>query len=207
MTHFTVWSSIVALLRLRKYLAIAMALTLIAFAHTTAAQSTDSSTTAAIRGSIAQFSSAWSRSDAAAIAQLFAEDGDLVIPTGMLMRGREAVREFYASAFAHGYAGSTTHTDIVGLRSVAPDVMLIDATWSISGARDATGHQRPEERGILVAVAVNRGGRWLLEALREQEGAIAVTRTGPQPRITPNGHLRKTLMGTVSARASFGTKR
>ena len=131
--------------------------------------------TAGIRSVVGAFADAWGRADAAAIASLFAPDGDLVIPTGLQVRGRAHLHDFYASAFAKGYAGSTTTADITRIRAIAPGVMVVDAAWSIVGAKLAPGKVNPPERGILAAVIVKSTGRWWIAALREQEGAAALT--------------------------------
>ena len=131
--------------------------------------------TAGIRSVVSAFATAWGRADAAAIASLFTVDGDLVIPTGLQVRGRAHLHDFYASAFAKGYAGSTTTADITRIREVAPDVMVVDASWSIIGAKLTQGKATPPERGILAAVIVKSTGRWWIAALREQEGAAALT--------------------------------
>src|SRR5262249_10091775 len=45
----------------------------------------------ALRGMQAQFASAWSKSDAHDIAALFAPDADLIIPSGVVMRGQQEI--------------------------------------------------------------------------------------------------------------------
>jgi uncharacterized protein (TIGR02246 family) len=131
--------------------------------------------TAEINSVVRSFSAAWGRADAAAIAALFTPDGDLVIPTGLQVRGRAHLRDFYASAFARGYAGSTTAADIRRIQELAPGVMVIDATWSINGAKPVQGKSMSPERGILAAIIVKTSGKWRIAALREQEGAAALT--------------------------------
>jgi len=131
--------------------------------------------TSEIRSVVGAFADAWGRADAAAIASLFTPDGDLVIPTGLQVRGRTHLHDFYASAFAKGYAGSTTAADITRIRAIAPGVMVVDAAWSIIGAKLSPGKVNPPERGILAAVIVKSTGRWWIAALREQEGAAAIT--------------------------------
>jgi hypothetical protein len=64
------------------------------------------------------------------------------------------------------------------IRKIAPDVMVVDAVWSIDGAKLTSGKPMPPERGILAAVIVNDVGRWRIAALREQEGAAALTSFG-----------------------------
>jgi uncharacterized protein (TIGR02246 family) len=131
--------------------------------------------TAGIRSVVRAFADAWGRADATSIASLFTADGDLVIPTGLQVRGRADLRDFYASAFAKGYAGSTTTADVTRIRKIAPDVMVVDAAWSINGRTLTAGKSKQPERGILAAVIVRNTGRWWIAALREQEGASSLT--------------------------------
>jgi len=133
---------------------------------------------AAIRNLIPQFTAAWAHEDAHAIAALFAQDGDLVIPAGNVFSGRETIAGFYASVFAQGYSGSKGAGEIVRMRLVQPGVAIGDGTWSITGARDRAGKDAPPERGVLTFVAVKQGGKWHISALREQTSATALTMSG-----------------------------
>jgi len=114
---------------------------------------------------------AWSDSDAAALARNFASDGDLITPDGIVSRGTTEIQGFYAAAFARGYKGSTADGKIERVRVLAPDLALIDATWSIDGAHMADGAPRTPEHGTLVAVMGLRDGVWKILALRESNSA------------------------------------
>lgn len=127
---------------------------------------------AQIRKLIPSFTDAWARSDAQGIAWLFAPDGDLVIPTGSVFSGRQAITGFYASVFEEGYRGSKGSGNIVRLRFVRPDTALCDGTWSITGAHDKDGKEAAPERGVFTVVAVKQEGKWRISALREQTSAI-----------------------------------
>lgn len=111
-------------------------------------------------------SSAWGRADARAMAELFAEDGNLVIPSGDFLSGRSAIQNFYRSVFEHGYAGSQAGSEIKRIR-VAGAMAVVDGAWSITGARDAAGAPRPAEQGLFTAVLKKQGGKWYVLALRE----------------------------------------
>jgi uncharacterized protein (TIGR02246 family) len=123
-----------------------------------------------VRNLIPAFTDAWARADAPGLAALFASDGDLMIPTGNVFSGREAIGGFYASVFAQGYKGSKGAGDIVRLRVLQPDVMVGDGTWSITGAHK-DGKEAVAERGVFTFVAVKREGKWRISALREQTSA------------------------------------
>jgi len=119
-----------------------------------------------IRGIPQDLSTAWAHADARAMADLFAEDGDLVIPSGDFLRGRSAIQNFYRSVFEHGYAGSQAGSEIKRIR-VTGAMAVVDGGWSITGARDAAGAPRPAEQGLFTAVLKKQGGKWHVVALRE----------------------------------------
>lgn len=122
------------------------------------------------------FKQAWRSADGVKLGNLFTEDGDLIIPTGELLHGRSKVAGFYNSVFAHGYRGSSTSAVISQLRRVTDNVMIVDATWEISGAVTAKGASKPSERGILSVTLKRDGARWLVDALREQTSATRIVR-------------------------------
>lgn len=111
-------------------------------------------------------SSAWGRADARAMAELFAGDGDLVIPSGDFLSGRSAIQDFYQSVFEHGYAGSHAGSEIKRIR-LRGAMAVVDGAWNITGARDAAGAPRPPEQGLFTAVLKKHGGKWYILALRE----------------------------------------
>jgi uncharacterized protein (TIGR02246 family) len=129
---------------------------------------------AEVRNLIPAFTDAWARADAPGLAALFASDGDLVIPTGNVFSGREAIGGFYASVFAQGYKGSKGAGDILRLRVLQPNVMVGDGTWSITGARNKDGKTAAAERGVFTFVALKREGKWQIGALREQTSASSL---------------------------------
>ncbi|HEX5438837.1 MAG TPA: SgcJ/EcaC family oxidoreductase [Gemmatimonadaceae bacterium] len=120
---------------------------------------------------ITTFTTAWAHANPDSIAALFAADADVVIPTGVIVRGRSAIRRFYASAFANGYIGSRSTVRLEALRRLTPRIAVLDASWRISGAQGSSGAPRAPEAGLLTAVLVrdsgDRGG-WRIAALREQ---------------------------------------
>lgn len=130
-----------------------------------------SSDEAVLRQMEGRFLENWARADGTGLGTLFAEDADLVIPTGLFLHGREEIGGFYSSVFAEGYKGSKATADIVQIRMVQPGVAVIDGMWSITGAHTSKGEIAPAENGIFSMVAVKQNGTWLIAALREQTSA------------------------------------
>jgi len=119
---------------------------------------------------ITRFIDAWNAANAGAIADLFDEAGDLIIPTGQLMAGRVPIRAFYAKTFESGYASSRGEARILQQRQVAPKVCVIDGTWKIEhGPRQSD--PSAVEIGIFSAVLLQGPKGWRISALREQTSA------------------------------------
>lgn len=119
---------------------------------------------------LGQFTSAWDKSDSAGIATLFERNADLVIPDGLLVEGRDAIQQFYASVFRRGYRGSRGTARIKHVRPIGSDMILVDGVWRIDGAVIA-GKQEAPEVGLFSLVAKHRGRRWMICSLREQTSA------------------------------------
>ena len=136
------------------------------------------STSASAEGAsplVDQFMRAWNAADAKALGALFALDADLVTPTGIDSKGRDAIEAFYAAAFVRGYAGSKGVGEVVRERALSPDISLIDARFSISDAKKQDGSPRAAETGIMTAVVRHTESGWQILALRENEGASDFT--------------------------------
>lgn len=129
---------------------------------------------------LSQFTSAWDKSDAAGIAGLFEGNADLVIPDGLLLEGRDAIQQFYASVFQRGYRGSRGTARIKHVRPIGSDMVLVDGAWRIDGAV-LDGRQEAPEVGIFSLVAKHRGHRWTICSLREQTSARDLLRQSDPP--------------------------
>ena len=128
-----------------------------------------------IRKLIPQFLDAWGHADAAQLASVFAPDGDLIIPTGNVFSGREAIGAFYSSVFQNGYKGSRATGVIERMRFITPDIAIADGRWTIAGAHDQDGKDAPTERGIFSVIVARKRSRWLMSALREQTSAVTLS--------------------------------
>ena len=155
----------------------------LAVARTLGAQTPDSSLHTAAATLIRHFAAKWSNADAAGLSELFTEDADLVIPSGVVATGRTAIRAFYQSAFANGYAGSTSGASIARTRQLSSRIAVVDAVWFITGARTPSGSPAPSERGILTAVLRLDDDGWHITALREQSSAtgFSAAKAPPEP--------------------------
>ncbi len=117
-----------------------------------------------IRALAVSFSSAWSRHDAGGLADLFDEDGDYTNALGNTARGRSALTRLFLEEHTGFMKDTTLKVEVTGTRTLGPGLVLLDAEASLSNAT-ARGSARPLKH-LLFAVAAQKKGRWVFEAVR-----------------------------------------
>jgi len=113
----------------------------------------------AVRQAGASLVDAINRGDAGAAADHWTLDGDLVNPSGQLIKGREAIHRELEAIMAEGRGKLETH--MLQVRFVAPDVALVDGTSQ--RIPEPPGPYGEDRHSI---VCVKRDGKWLIAALR-----------------------------------------
>ncbi|MGW0392232.1 SgcJ/EcaC family oxidoreductase [Streptomyces sp. NPDC003042] len=116
---------------------------------------------------------AWARNDADGVADVFTEDGVLILPGDVYKTSREEIRAFMAAAYAGPFKGSGVTGQPVDLRFVTDDVALI---------RTHGGILPPGETEIDPALAVRstwtivrRDGEWQLTAYQNSPRGAGAT--------------------------------
>lgn len=127
---------------------------------------------------LGSFADAFNGRDAAALAALFTEGGDLVNIFGMRMVGRSGVQAGHARQFAGALAGNrlafTEHT----VREVGPGVAVCHAQWRREVLPDAPAGSLPAGTGIFTLVLVEQAGSWKIDAAHNVQNAPP-----PGPRV------------------------
>jgi uncharacterized protein (TIGR02246 family) len=114
---------------------------------------------AAVAGLTQRLVVAWSHHDADAFADLFVDDGTMILP-GVLRTGRAEIRDYMAQAFENEYQGSQVTGQPLDLRFLTPDVavLLTEGGVLAPGDTEVTG-----DRAIRATwLAVKRNGQWQL---------------------------------------------
>lgn len=114
---------------------------------------------AAVAGLTQRLVVAWSHHDADAFADLFVDDGTMILP-GVFRTGRAEIRDFMARAFEDEYKGSQVTGQPLDLRFLTPDVavLLTEGGVLAPGDTEVTG-----ARAIRATwLAVKREGQWQL---------------------------------------------
>lgn len=105
---------------------------------------------------------AWAEQSADAFAEVFTEDGTMVLPASGYRSGREEIREFMAAAFLGPFRHSRVTGKPLGLRMITPDVGVMVTAGGVMLAGET---EVPPEREIRATwVVVRNGGGWQLAA-------------------------------------------
>ncbi|WP_433496298.1 SgcJ/EcaC family oxidoreductase [Sphaerimonospora sp. CA-214678] len=117
---------------------------------------------AAMRGVQGQIVDAWSRHDAQAFAEVFTEDGTMILPGHAIAKGREEISTFMAAAFAGPYKGTQVTGTPVHVRFLGPDVAVLISRGGVLGPGETT---LGDDRVVLATWLLHRcAGEWKLAA-------------------------------------------
>jgi uncharacterized protein (TIGR02246 family) len=127
----------------------------------------------AIYGLIDSLAACWNRADAQGLSMLWQSDGDMIVPDGSLVKGRNQIGNFYSAVFAGGYGASTATATIGQLRFLSADLALIDGQFVVRRVLSANNQELPPERGFFSIIAQKISGHWLIVASREMEPLLS----------------------------------
>ncbi|GAA3126540.1 SgcJ/EcaC family oxidoreductase [Streptosporangium carneum] len=102
---------------------------------------------------------AWESGDADAFADVFVDNGSLLVGDTQL-RGREEIRAYMAEGFAGPYRAARVVEEPVEVRLVAADVALAVTDGGI--LRDGETELAPGQAGRAMYVIVKQGQEWKL---------------------------------------------
>lgn len=103
---------------------------------------------------------AWARNDAAGVAEVFTDDGIMILPGDVYKQGPVEIQAFMAAAYAGPFKGTGVTGKPVDVRFVADDVALLRTHGGIL----APGETQidPELAVRSTWVVVKRGDKWQL---------------------------------------------
>jgi uncharacterized protein (TIGR02246 family) len=116
----------------------------------------DQAAVAAVPGRIV---AAWTANDAGAFADVFTEDGTMLLP-GEYQKGRDGIRSFMAAGFEGPYKGTQVTGAPIDLVFLAADVAAVITYGGVLAPGEDT---IPDDRAIRATwVVVKRDGEWQL---------------------------------------------
>ena len=115
---------------------------------------------------IQNFVAAWNRHDTAAMAQSWAEDGDLINPFGRVAKGRDQVQQLFRDEHAGPFKTCSHQMKIGEVRMLGSDTAIADGDCTLTGARGPDGKEmRPFTPHVFFVMRKNEG-QWQIIAAR-----------------------------------------
>jgi uncharacterized protein (TIGR02246 family) len=137
------------------------------FAGAAAAQAPGTATDESdIRALVDQLSTAWGKADPRSISSLFLTDGDYVSSTGRVANNRAEVERAFAQQWGGVYRGTKLATSVRAIRFLKADVAVVDGNFHVTGMKGPDGKTLPVRDGMYASVAMKKGDRWYIAALR-----------------------------------------
>lgn len=116
---------------------------------------------------------AWAVNDANGIANVFTEDGILILPGDVFKQGRDEIRAFMAAAYAGPFKGTGVTGHPVDLRFVADDVALVRTHGGILAPGET--EIAPELAVRSTWVCVKKDGDWYLAGYQNSPRGTSAT--------------------------------
>jgi uncharacterized protein (TIGR02246 family) len=110
---------------------------------------------------VADWTAAFAKADAKALASLYTENAIRVTPDGGRVVGREAIAKEFATAFAGPWKGAQIKISAGALQTVAPDIAIGEGTYEVT-VMGPDGKPAPPVKGSYVNTLVKKGGAWVL---------------------------------------------
>ena len=132
--------------------------------------------TEAVKKNTAAFKAAWNKHDGKALAALWAKDGDLIDPEGVVSNGAAEVEKFFIAKHTGdgGLAKSTFDIKKDAVRFITADVALEDWDVVLTGLVGPDGKVAGPMFHRVVIISKKEGGAWKFAAARPGS---------PQPEI------------------------
>ncbi|KAB1140432.1 SgcJ/EcaC family oxidoreductase [Micromonospora sp. DT46] len=116
---------------------------------------------------------AWSRNDAAGVADSFTEDGILILPGDVYKKGRDEIYSFMAAAYAGPFKGTGVTGNPVDVRFVNDEVALLRTHGGILAPGET--EIAPELAVRSTWIVVKRDGEWKLAGYQNSPRGAGAT--------------------------------
>jgi uncharacterized protein (TIGR02246 family) len=116
---------------------------------------------------------AWAHNDAEGVAEVFTEDGILILPGDVLKRGQDEIRSFMAAAYAGPFKGTGVTGAPVDVRFVGDDVAVLRTHGGILAAGETEIADELAVRSTWVCV--KRDDEWRLASYQNSPRGAGAT--------------------------------
>lgn len=147
-----------------------------------------------IKGIALKWEAAWNRHDMKALADLVAEDVDLITVSGTWLKSRKEFEENHTRSHAIILKESVLTTKNTEVKFIKADVAVAHVEWSITGIKEPDGTPRQQQHGIFTWVLENRKGHWLIIKAQNTSVSYPPLPTGAKPETLPEKNKIKPKM-------------
>jgi len=116
---------------------------------------------------------AWAKNDAQGVANVFTEDGILILPGDVYKKGREEIRAFLDAAYAGPFKGSGVTGNPVDVRFVNDNVALLRTHGGI--VAEGETEIAPELAVRSTWICVKNNGEWQLAGYQNSPRGAGAT--------------------------------
>ncbi|WP_026413625.1 SgcJ/EcaC family oxidoreductase [Actinomadura oligospora] len=105
---------------------------------------------------------AWAKNDAESFAKVFTEDGTLILPGGVFLKGREEIRAHMAELYQDTYKGTTVTGTPQMIKPLSDTAVVLITTGGVvaAGAKEPSADEAIRATWLLV----EKDGQWLITA-------------------------------------------
>jgi len=112
---------------------------------------------------VADWSAAFGRGDAKALAGLYTDNAIRVTPDGGTVLGRAAIEKEFAGYFAGPWKGATIKILVGSVQALGPETSVAEGTYAVT-PKGPDGKPMPPVKGSYLNTMVKKSGAWVLSS-------------------------------------------
>lgn len=117
---------------------------------------------AAVRAVPQRIMAAWAQNDADAFAEVFAEDGTMILPGDVFVKGREGIRSFMAAGYSGPYRGTRVYGEPISATFLGDSAGVLITQGGVLAPGET--EVAPERAVRAMWVLSKQDGEWLIAA-------------------------------------------
>jgi uncharacterized protein (TIGR02246 family) len=120
-----------------------------------------------VRDVLAVYTVSWNRHDTAALGRLLAENCDYVDMAGVHWKGVQQIVQRHAELFQNRSKTAVRRLTGAEVNFSTPDVVLVHATWDVTGGSRPTRKVVPVLKEITLTKMIKTNGKWLITEFQD----------------------------------------
>ena len=105
---------------------------------------------------------AWAGNDARAFADVFTDDGTMILPGNIFVKGRDAIQEFMTAAYAGPYKGTRVYGEPIAAKFPGPDFGILITRGGVLAPGET--EVAPEREVRAMWILSRQSGQWQITA-------------------------------------------